>query len=76
MWRLFLWLLFVLGDVVGERGMFHFGCGVERLQVLLQGDSYRVVMPFSIKQADACLNKHPSLREKVIVIPKILSCWD
>lgn len=71
---LFWWLLFVLGDVAGGREVFDFVCGVERLQVLLQGDSYRVVVIFSI--AHACLNKHPSLREKVIMIPKILLCWD
>lgn len=74
MWSLFWLLLFVLGDVAGGREVFHFVCGVERLQVLLQGDSYRVVTLFRI--ARACLNKYPSLREKVIMIPKILLCWD
>lgn len=47
---------------MGGREVFHFGCGVERLQVLLQGDSYRIDMLFTI--ADACLNKYPSLRER------------
>lgn len=51
--------------------MFHFACEFKKLQALLQGDSYRVVMFFTI--AHACLNKHPSLRKKIIIIPKILS---
>lgn len=63
--EIFLVVVFCFGRCCGGKGDVSFwvwGRKTERLQVLLQGDSYRIVMLFTIVHAG--LNKHLSLRER------------